>query len=61
MRLLYTTESHHMIALRDVCELGMNNEISVTDLYPAWKQRADDDNGHKAGSVQALGRERVTP
>ncbi len=61
MRLLCTTESHHLIALRDVCDIGMGTEIAVTDLYAAWKQRADDDNGHQAGSVQALGPERVAP
>lgn len=42
--------------VRDVCDVGIGKEIAVADLYAAWKQWAED-NGHKAGSVQALGRD----
>jgi len=42
--------------VRDVCKVGIGHEVTVGDLYGAWKQWAED-NGHKAGSVQTLGRD----
>lgn len=42
--------------VRDVCTVGIGHYVAVTDLYGAWKQWAED-NGHKAGSVQTLGRD----
>jgi putative DNA primase/helicase len=41
--------------VRDRCEVGIGYEVSVTDLFEAWKEWAED-NGHKRGSVQTLGR-----
>ena len=41
--------------VRDRCTRGLGEEISCATLYAAWKSWAED-NGHKAGSVQVLGR-----
>jgi putative DNA primase/helicase len=42
--------------VRDRCEVGIGCEISVTDLFDAWKVWAED-NGHKPGTVQTFGRD----
>jgi putative DNA primase/helicase len=42
--------------VRDRCEVGIGYEISVADLFDAWKTWAED-NGHKPGTVQAFGRD----
>jgi putative DNA primase/helicase len=42
--------------VRDQCRVGIGMEVTVTDLYNAWKIWCDD-NGHKPGSVQTLGRD----
>ena len=42
--------------VRDVCTTGVGHEVDASELYTAWKEWAED-NGHKASSVQTLGRD----
>jgi len=41
--------------VRDRCERGAGREVTVDELYEAWKIWADDD-GHKPGTKQTFGR-----
>jgi putative DNA primase/helicase len=42
--------------VRDSCTVGTGEEVGVTELYSAWKEWAEE-NGHRAGSQQTLGRD----
>jgi putative DNA primase/helicase len=42
--------------IRDCCQVGPQYEVSVDDLYKAWKTWAED-NGHARKSKQTLGRD----
>jgi putative DNA primase/helicase len=42
--------------VRDRCSRALDAEVPVADLFTAWKSWAED-NGHKPGSAQRLGRD----
>ena len=42
--------------VRDVCVTGVEHEIPVDEMWRAWREWAED-NGHRGGSKQTLGRD----
>lgn len=42
--------------VRECCEVGPGHEVSVDDLYQAWKAWCEDNGRDRPGTVQAFGR-----